>query len=44
LLEKVMWFDRGPKERMGKTLWKDIKSSGMVSLKRLKDIYGIRKI
>ena len=44
LLEKVMWFDKGPKTKIGKTLWDTMKSSGLVSLKRFKDVYGIRKI
>lgn len=44
LLERLMWFDTSPKARMSTTLWDGMRSLGMVSLKRLKDFYGIRKI
>jgi electron transfer flavoprotein-quinone oxidoreductase len=40
LLEKVMHFGKDPKE----PLWKTLKSSGLLSLKRLKDLYRIRHI
>ncbi len=32
-LEKIMWFGDGPKEKIGATLWKEMKGSGMLSLK-----------
>jgi electron transfer flavoprotein-quinone oxidoreductase len=44
IVEKIMWFGRGPKEKLGKTLWKELKASGMMSLKKLKTVYGIKKI
>ncbi len=40
LLEKIMWFGKGPKD----PLWKTLKSSGLFSLKRLKDFYRIKDI
>jgi electron transfer flavoprotein-quinone oxidoreductase len=43
-LEKVMWFGKEPKERVGKTLWGTLKASGMLSFRRLKDLYKIRNI
>ena len=43
-LEKIMWFGEGPKEKIGKALWNQIKSSGILSLRRLKDLYHIKNI
>ena len=44
LAEKVMWFDKGPKPGIGKTAWSSLKSSGMVSFKRLMELYRIKNI
>jgi len=44
LVEKVMWFDQGPKARVGKTLWDNLKSSGMLSFKRLMELYRIKNL
>ena len=44
LVEKVMWFDQGPKTRLGKTLWGNLKSSGMLSFKRLMELYRIKNL
>lgn len=44
LLEKVMWFGPGPKERIGRTLWNGLKASGMLSWQRFKELYSIKKI
>ena len=44
LLEKVMWFGGEPKEKLGKTLWTGLKESGFLSLKRLKKLYGMKKL
>jgi electron transfer flavoprotein-quinone oxidoreductase len=44
LVEKVMWFDQGPKTRLGKTLWDNLKSSGMLSFKRLMELYKIKNL
>lgn len=44
LVEKVMWFDQGPKTRLGKTLWSNLKSSGMLSFKRLMELYKIKNL
>ena len=43
-LEKIMWFDAGPKEKIGKTLRKEMKTSGMTSLKRLWNLYSMTKL
>lgn len=40
LLERIMWFGNGPKEKVFKTL----KSSGLFSLKRLKDLYRMKDL
>jgi electron transfer flavoprotein-quinone oxidoreductase len=43
-LEEIVWFGDGPKEKIGKTLWKSVKSSGALSFRRLKDIYRIKNL
>jgi electron transfer flavoprotein-quinone oxidoreductase len=43
-LEKIVWFGEGPKEKIGKALWNEIKSSGMLSFRRLKDFYRIKNL
>ncbi|MBS1238632.1 MAG: hypothetical protein H6R39_292, partial [Deltaproteobacteria bacterium] len=43
-LEKIIWFGEGPKEKVGKTLWSEIKSSGILSLRRLRDLYRIKNL
>ena len=44
LVEKVMWFDQGPKEGIGKTVWSNLKSSGMLSFKRIMELYRIKNL
>jgi electron transfer flavoprotein-quinone oxidoreductase len=44
LVEKVMWFDKGPKAGIGKTVWSNLKSSGMLSFKRLMELYRIKNL
>ncbi len=44
LLEKVMWFSREPKERLGKTVWTGLKESGFLSIKGLKKLYGLKNL
>ena len=44
LAEKVMWFDKGPKTGIGKTAWSNLKSSGMLSFKKLMELYRIKNI
>jgi electron transfer flavoprotein-quinone oxidoreductase len=44
LVEKIMWFGREPKERLGKTIWEGLKNSGALNMKRLKTLYGMKKI
>jgi len=44
LLEKIMWFDENPKGSLGKTLWKGLRSSGVLSVKRLIELYRIKNI
>jgi len=44
LVEKVMWFDQGTKTRLGRTLWGNLKSSGMLSFKRLMELYKIKNL
>jgi electron transfer flavoprotein-quinone oxidoreductase len=43
-LEKIVWFGEGPKEKIGKTLWNGIKSSGILSFRRLRDLYRIKNL
>jgi len=43
-LEKIVWFGEGSKERIGKTLWSQLKSSGVFSFRRLRDLYRIKNI
>jgi electron transfer flavoprotein-quinone oxidoreductase len=43
-LEKVMWFGQGPKEKIGSTLWRELKASGMLSFKRLKKLYTMKSM
>lgn len=44
IIEKIMLIDDSPKERMGKQLWTEIKSSGLLNLKTLRDIISIKDI
>lgn len=44
LVEKIMWFDEGPKAGIGKTAWNHMKSSGMMSWKRLMELYRIKNL
>jgi electron transfer flavoprotein-quinone oxidoreductase len=44
LVERVMWFDREPKEKLGKTLWGGLKESGFLRFKRLKKLYGLKNL
>ncbi|MGD9578731.1 MAG: electron transfer flavoprotein, partial [Syntrophorhabdus sp.] len=44
LIEKIMWFDKGPKAGIGKTAWSHLKSSGMMSWKRLMELYRIKNL
>ena len=44
LLEKIMWFGERPKERLGRTVWRELKSAGMMQFKRLKQMYNIKHI
>jgi electron transfer flavoprotein-quinone oxidoreductase len=44
LVERVMWFGREPKEKLGKTLWGGLKESGFFSFKRLKKLYGLKNL
>jgi electron transfer flavoprotein-quinone oxidoreductase len=44
LVERVMWFGRGPKDKLGRTLWGGIKESGFVSFKKLKKLYGLKNL
>jgi electron transfer flavoprotein-quinone oxidoreductase len=44
LVEKIMWFGEGPKDRLGKTVWNGLKSAGMMQFKRLKQLYDIKNI
>jgi hypothetical protein len=43
-VERVMWFDREPKEKLGKTLWGGLKESGFLRFKRLKKLYGLKNL
>jgi electron transfer flavoprotein-quinone oxidoreductase len=44
LVRQVMWFGKSPKDRMGQTLWAGLKTSGMLNLRRLIDLYKARNI
>lgn len=44
LVEKIMWFDEGPKAGIGKTAWNHMRSSGMVGWKRLMELYRIKNL
>jgi electron transfer flavoprotein-quinone oxidoreductase len=44
LIEKIMWFDQSPKAGIGKTAWSHLKSSGMMSWKRLMELYRIKNL
>ncbi|MCX8022492.1 MAG: FAD-dependent oxidoreductase [Syntrophorhabdaceae bacterium] len=44
MIEKVVWFDEGPKERIGATLWKAAKGSGLMGLNTLKLLLGLKKV
>jgi len=44
LIEKIMWFGEGEKQKIGSTLWETMRSTGMLSFKRLKNLYRIKDI
>ncbi len=44
LLERIMWFGENPKERLGKTVWDGLKTSGILSMKRLLEFYRLKNI
>jgi electron transfer flavoprotein-quinone oxidoreductase len=44
LVEKAVWFGRTPREKLSKTVWSEMKASGMLSMKSLKTLYGFRKV
>jgi electron transfer flavoprotein-quinone oxidoreductase len=44
MVEQVMWFGEGQKDRMGKTVWGSLRGSGILSWRNLKDLYGIKDI
>jgi electron transfer flavoprotein-quinone oxidoreductase len=44
LVERIIWFGEEPKEKLGISLWNQMKASGFFSLKRLKELYSIKKI
>lgn len=44
LLEKIMWFEGGPKAGIGKTAWNHLKASGMLSFKKLMELYKIKNL
>jgi electron transfer flavoprotein-quinone oxidoreductase len=43
-LEKAMWFGESPKGKVGKTLWNELKSSGMLGFRRLKELYRMKNL
>ncbi|HEX2967383.1 MAG TPA: hypothetical protein VHO84_16480, partial [Syntrophorhabdaceae bacterium] len=43
-LEQILWFGEGPKEKIGATLRRQFKSSGMFRLSRLRDMFSLRKL
>ncbi|MCX5809675.1 MAG: FAD-dependent oxidoreductase [Proteobacteria bacterium] len=44
LVEKIMWFGEEPKGRIGKYLWNEMKASGLLSFKRLKELYTFKNV
>lgn len=44
LAEKVMWFDRGSKARIGKTVWENMKASRLLSLRSLIELYRMKNL
>ncbi|MCX5816799.1 MAG: FAD-dependent oxidoreductase [Proteobacteria bacterium] len=44
LVEKIMWFGEEPKGRIGKSLWGEMKASGLLSFKRLKELYTLKNL
>lgn len=44
LVEKIMWFDKGSKAGIGRTAWNNLKSSGILSFKRLTELYKIKSL
>jgi len=44
IVEKIMLIGESPKERIGKQLWTEVKSSGLLNMKTLKDIISIKDI
>ncbi len=44
IMEKIMWFGPEGKDRLGKTVWSELKGAGLLSWKRLKELYDIRKV
>jgi len=44
ILEKIMFIGESPKEKIGKQLWAEVKASGILSMKTLKDIISIKDI
>jgi len=43
-LEKAMWFGECAKGKVGKTLWNELKSSGMLGFRRLKELYRMKNL
>jgi electron transfer flavoprotein-quinone oxidoreductase len=44
LVEKIMWFGEEPKGRIGRSLWDEMKASGLLSFKRLKELYTFKNV
>lgn len=44
LVEKIMWFGEEPKGKIGKSLWNEMKASGLLSFKRLKELYTFKNV
>ena len=44
LVEKIMWFGEEPKGRIGKFLWHEMKATGLLSFKRLKELYTFKNV
>ncbi|MEI6153827.1 MAG: FAD-dependent oxidoreductase [Deltaproteobacteria bacterium] len=44
LVEKIMWFGEEPKGRIGKSLWNEMKNAGLLSFKRLKELYTFKNV
>jgi electron transfer flavoprotein-quinone oxidoreductase len=44
ILERIMWFGEGPREKLGASLWKGLKASGLMNWKGLSNLFKLMRI